>query len=298
MEIRLYRAEDAQACARLSAACARSETDFVLNPLWETEAELEAEFQRHGIRPEDHLLVVDAGAGEVVGLSGFLRPYGAEAAGMFCPIVERGERGRGVGGELLRAALAHGRERLGLRLATAGIGTRNRGGYALLCAHGFRPVRQHFLMRCEAAPSVPPPPVPGLELAMAEPGDLAAIHAIYAACGFDLRTPDEMQARFADGRHVHAVARHDGKVVAFTEIETHWPTRPWVAFVGVAPELRDRGVGSTLVAWALGHLFETGAESALLMLSPANRTAVRAYSKVGFRLHRTFDVLEKGLVEA
>ena len=31
------------------------------------------------------------------------------------------------------------------------------------------------------------------------------------------------------------------------------------------------------------------------MLSPANRTALRAYEKVGFRRHRLVDVLEKNL---
>jgi len=84
-------------------------------------------------------------------------------------------------------------------------------------------------------------------------------------------------------------------VVAFAEIETHWPQRVWVAYIGVAAELRDRGLGSTLVAWALAQLFEAGARSALLMLSPANRTALRAYEKVGFRRHRLVDVLEKRL---
>jgi hypothetical protein len=34
------------------------------------------------------------------------------------------------------------------------------------------------------------------------------------------------------------------------------------------------------------------------VLSPANREALRAYEKVGFRLHRTFDVLERALAEA
>ena len=33
----------------------------------------------------------------------------------------------------------------------------------------------------------------------------------------------------------------------------------------------------------------------LLALSPANRNALRAYEKVGFRLHRVFDVLERDL---
>ena len=104
-----------------------------------------------------------------------------------------------------------------------------------------------------------------------------------------------MQRALADGRHAHAVAREAGRVVAFVELETHWPRRVWVAFVGVAPELRDRGLGSALVSFALARRFAAGAESALLMLSPANRTALRAYEKVGFRRHRLVDVLERAI---
>ena len=152
MQIRPFRQQDAPALVELSLECARGETDFVLNPLWESEDELSAEFGRLGIAPADHVLVADAGAGEVVGLAGFVRRPGADAAGMFCPIVRRGERGRGVGGELLRAALRLGRDELGIRLMSAGIATRNRAGYSLLTSHGFRPVRQAFLMKCESAP--------------------------------------------------------------------------------------------------------------------------------------------------
>ena len=36
--------------------------------------------------------------------------------------------------------------------------------------------------------------------------------------------------------------------------------------------------------------------TALLLLSPANRTALRAYEKVGFRRHRVVDVLENSFV--
>ena len=52
-------------------------------------------------------------------------------------------------------------------------------------------------------------------------------------------------------------------------------------------------MGSALVAWAVARRFEAGTRSALLLLSPANRTALRAYEKVGFRRHRVVDVLEK-----
>jgi ribosomal protein S18 acetylase RimI-like enzyme len=104
-----------------------------------------------------------------------------------------------------------------------------------------------------------------------------------------------MRAALADGRHAHAVARHGDRIVAFAEIETHWPERPWVAFVGVDAMLQNRGVGSALVAWALARQFEAGAQSALLLLSPGNRPALQAYEKAGFHRHRLVDVLQKAL---
>ena len=295
MPIRPFQQSDAQALVELSAHCQRGEADFVLNPLWESPDELFAEFNRFGIEPEEHLLVADEGDGEILGMAGYLRYPDATAAGMFCPIVRRGERGRGLGGELLRATQTLGSEKLGIKLATAGIGTRNRAGYSLLTSHGFRPTSQSFLMRCDARPEVGPPPLEDLDRGRAELSDAEAILAIYVDCGFEVRDLVGMRATMQDGRHSHFTARHQGRVVAFVEIETHWPRRVWVAYVGVTPELRDRGLGSHLVSWALAELFDGGAEKALLMLSPANRIALRAYEKTGFRRARLVDVLEKGL---
>ncbi len=277
---------------QLSAACARSEADFVLNPLWESEDEFRAEFERHEITPEQHVLVAEGMSGEILGLSGFLRFAGAREGGLLCPIVAKSERGRGLGGQLLRAGLELGRK-LGLGLATAGLGTRNRAGFALLTALGFRPVRQHFLMRCEAQPAGEPPP--GLLVEAAKPEDAAAIHRLHLECGLAPRSEGDVQRALGDSRHAFTVARRDGELHAFVELDTHWPRRPWVSFVGVSPAHRDHGLGTALTAWALAQRFEAGATSALLALSPSNRTALRAYEKVGFRLHRVFDVLERSL---
>jgi ribosomal protein S18 acetylase RimI-like enzyme len=292
LEIRPFHKDDAAALADLSRYCGRGESDFVLNPYWETEAELFAEFDRFGISPEEHLLVADAGDGEVQGLVGFLRQPGASQAGMCCPIVPRGSRGKGIGGELLRAARRHGGEQLGIQLATAGIGTRNRAGYSLLTSLGFRPVRQHFLMRCDRRPAADAPALEGIELEPARDADADAILAIYAACGFARRTSEEMRRVLVDGRHTHTVARQGDRVIAFCELETHWPQRVWVSYIGVDPKERDRGLGTALVTWTLARQFDDGAETALLLLSPANRTAYRAYEKGGFRRHRLIDVLE------
>jgi ribosomal protein S18 acetylase RimI-like enzyme len=296
MPIRPYRAKDAPALAALAIECARGEADFVLNPLWESTDELTAEFARFGIRPEEHVLVADDGdGGEVQGMVGFLRRPNESSAGMLCPIVRRKDRGRGVGGELLRAAQRHGAEQLGIELATAGVGTRNRAGYSLLTSHGFRPVRQAYVMKCERAPAEPEP-IAGLELTIAQPEDAKALLELYLACGFEARSEEQMRAMLGDGRHAHAVARgNSGELAAFVELETHWPRRPWLAFAGVAKERRDHGVGSALVSWLLARQFAAGAVAVLLALSPANRTALRAYEKVGFRRFRLIDALEKKL---
>jgi ribosomal protein S18 acetylase RimI-like enzyme len=292
MHVRPFRPDDATALAALSASCAKGESDFVLNPLWETEDELFAEFQRNGIAPEDHLLVAD-GENGVAGLAGFLRRTGSPAAGLYAPIVARAQRGQGLGGELLRAALAHG-EKLGIKLVTAGIGVRNHAGYALLAGMGFRPVRQHFLMRLDRRPKAAPSPLPELEFSVANSDAAEGVLALYEECGFEPRNLDDMLAVLEDPHHATVVASQSGRLVAFVELETHWVRRVWVAYVGVRNELRDRGVGSALVDFALEREFERGAESALLLISPANRTALRAYEKSGFRRHRLVDVLERG----
>jgi ribosomal protein S18 acetylase RimI-like enzyme len=294
MPIRPFRADDAPALVAIAKSCARGESDFVLVPLWESERDLAAEFERHGIAPEEHLLVAEAGDGAVLGCAGFVRRPHASAAGLVCPVVARDARGQGTGGELLRAALALGPS-LGVSLASAAIGVRNRAGYALLTALGFRPARQHYLMRLDDVPVVAKMPIEGLAIDVAKPSDAEAMLGIYTACGFPPRTLDEMRGALGDGRHAHTVARHGGKVVAFCELETHWPERPWVAYVGVEPMLQNRGVGSSLVARALVRQFEAGAETALLLLSPGNRPALQAYEKAGFHRHRLIDVLEKSL---
>lgn len=295
MSLRPFRTNDAPALATLAAACARSENDFVLNPMWDAADEVLGDFERQGIDPATHLLVADDESGTPLGMAGFLRRPSDTLAGLICPVVSRRERGHGLGGELLRAALARGVDELGIKLVTAGIGARNHGGYALLASAGFRPVRQHVLMRCDERPKPNPPPVEGLVFETARVGDAELIHEIYESCGFEPRTLATTRSSIGGRRHAHAVARQAGLVVGFVELETHWSRRPWVAYVGVVHGLRDRGVGSGLVGWALAREFDAGASAALLMLSPANRNAFRAYEKVGFRRFRMVDVLEKRL---
>ena len=81
MSVRAFRAEDGAALAALASAASRGETDFVLNPLWETEADLSAEFERFEVEPEQHVFVAEAaGSHEAIGVSGFLRRPGSPVA--------------------------------------------------------------------------------------------------------------------------------------------------------------------------------------------------------------------------
>ncbi len=295
MKIRPFRAEDAAALVELSMACRRSESDFVLNPAWECEDDLFAEFRRHRIEPAEHLWVADPGAGRPAGLVGFLREPGWTTAGLLVPIVGRGDRGHGLGGELLRAALAYGADELGLKVISAAIGTRNHAGYTLLASAGFRPVRQHLLMRCDAPPKATLPAIAGLEVVRAGPEHAPGVLSVYESCGFEPRSLEAEETLLVDPLRPTLVALLEGRTVGFVELETHLRKRAWVAYVGVSNDLRDRGLGSALVARALDEQFASGIEQALLLLSPANRTALRAYEHAGFRRHRVIDVLERGL---
>ena len=262
MPIRRFRPADAPALAALALDCARGETDFVLNPLWETADELFAEFARFEIRPEEHLLVADEGDdGEVQGMVGFLRRPRDRSAGMLCPIVRRKERGRGVGGELLRAAQRHGAEQLGIELATAGIGTRNRGGYSLLTSHGFRPVRQAYVMSCEQSPAVPEVPIAGLEIETRGPttprrssrstcraASRAAARSACARCSATGATRTRWRARAARWSRSSS-SRRTGR-----------SGRGWRSSASTK-ERRDRGLGSSLVAWLLARQFAAGAKA-------------------------------------
>ena len=67
------------------------------------------------------------------------------------------------------------------------VGPRDRSvTQRILTALGFRPVRQHFLMRCEARPASEP--VPGYLLEDAKPDAAAAVHALHLECGLAPRS--------------------------------------------------------------------------------------------------------------
>ena len=295
MEIRNFLPEDAKSLVALSMACARSESDFVLNPAWECEQDVFAEFARHRIEPAEHLLVAAADDGQLCGFVGFLREPRSMTAGLYVPIVAREERGHGGGGELLRAAPAHGADRPGLKLVSAAIGARNHAGYALLASAGFRPVRQHLLMRCDAPPKATMPALNELDVAQAGPEHAPGVLAVYEACGFEPRSLEAEEALLLDPLRPTLVASLEGRVVGFVELETHLRRRAWVAYVGVSADMRDRGLGSAPVARKLDQQFAPEAAQAFPLLLLANRTALRAYENAGFRRHRVIDVLERGL---
>ena len=228
MPIRAFRAQDAEALVALSMQCARGEADFVLNPLWESADELFAEFAALRDR-----------SGRAPARGGRRRRRGARAGRASCASPAHRPpacSARSCGATSAAAAsaasscarrCAHGAKKLGIQLAAAGIGTRNRA--RLFAAHEPRlpsraPAFPDALRR--RARHLRRAAVAGSRASdVAPPGDAGAILELYAACGFE---PRSLAAHAGGARRRPPRARRrarDGRVVAFVELETHWPQR-------------------------------------------------------------------------
>ena len=267
--------------------------------LGDASSELFAEFERHGDRrPRSTCWSPTRATARRSACAGFLRFPGETAAALIPPVVARAAARQGRGRRAAARALDARPSALDVKLASAAIGSRNRAGYALLTAYGFRPVRQHFLMRCDdAARAAGHAAGRGSRSSAARPDDAGAILELYREAGFPRAHArgDAPRPRRRPPRPRRRAPRRRGRGLRRAR---HPLARAavWVAFVGVdAVAARPR---RRLRAGALGagaRSSTRGARSALLLLSPGNRSALRAYEKVGFRRHRLVDVLEKGL---
>ena len=77
------------------------------------------------------------------------------------------------------------------------------------------------------------------------------------------------------------VAELDGEVVATAATNARAFTRDQIGGVYVVPALRDRGIGTRIVA-ELGALLREEHRSAVLFVKTSNIPAIRAYGRIGF----------------
>jgi len=77
------------------------------------------------------------------------------------------------------------------------------------------------------------------------------------------------------------IVRCDGERAGFLVLDLHGPLGGYLQTIGVAPEMRGRGVGSVALRWAEARIFEKH-RNCLLCVSSFNRSAQRLYRRAGY----------------
>lgn len=79
------------------------------------------------------------------------------------------------------------------------------------------------------------------------------------------------------------IIRSGGECAGFLVLDLHGPLGGYIQTIGVAPEMRGRGVGSAALAWAEAHIFKFH-RNVLLCVSSFNRGAQRLYRRAGYEV--------------
>lgn len=79
------------------------------------------------------------------------------------------------------------------------------------------------------------------------------------------------------------LVRSGGERAGFLVLDLHGPLGGYLQTIGVAPELRGRGIGRATLAWAEQRIFKTH-RNVLLCVSSFNRAAQRLYRRAGYEV--------------
>ncbi|PVG84461.1 mycothiol synthase [Nocardioides gansuensis] len=198
-------------------------------------------------------------------------------------VVHPRARGRGLGGELLRKALEQH------TVLTAWSHADHPAAARLAAAHGFRRVRELWLMR--RALTEPLLPVPaGVEIRSYRDSDRDELLRVNAAAfahhpeqgaldaeGLALR----MAEPWWDPAGLLVVPERD-RLLGFHWTKQHSPGLGEVYVLGIAPEAQGRGLGRALTLAGLHHLTGLGVGEVVLYVEGDNAAAIRTYSGLGF----------------
>lgn len=77
------------------------------------------------------------------------------------------------------------------------------------------------------------------------------------------------------------LVRHRGVRAGFVVLDLNGPLGGYLQTIGVAPELRGRGVGTAALRWAEGRVFKSH-RNLLLCVSSFNRRAAALYRRLGY----------------
>lgn len=79
------------------------------------------------------------------------------------------------------------------------------------------------------------------------------------------------------------IIRSDGERAGFLILDLNGPLGGYIQTIGVAPEMRGRGIGAAALAWAEARIFKTH-RNVLMCVSSFNRGAQRLYRRAGYEV--------------
>lgn len=77
------------------------------------------------------------------------------------------------------------------------------------------------------------------------------------------------------------IIRCDGERAGFLVLDLNGPLGGYIQTIGVAPEMRGRGIGTAALRWAEAYIFKEH-RNVLMCVSSFNRGAHRLYKRLGY----------------
>lgn len=79
------------------------------------------------------------------------------------------------------------------------------------------------------------------------------------------------------------IVRYGGERAGFLVLDLNGPLGGYIQTIGIAPEMRGRGIGSAALRWAEERIFQKH-RNVLLCVSSFNRGAQRLYRRAGYEV--------------
>ena len=127
-------------------------------------------------------------------------------------------------------------------------------------------------------------PNPALAIADIADADLAAVIALWQACGLTRPWNDPAAdiALARRGPNSTILIGRDGDAIVATAMVGHDGHRGWVYYVAVDPRRQGKGLGRTMMQAVEGWLRQAGVPKLQLLVRPENSGVAAFYQSIGF----------------
>jgi ribosomal protein S18 acetylase RimI-like enzyme len=131
--------------------------------------------------------------------------------------------------------------------------------------------------------------IPALAIADIADGDVAAVIAMWQACGLTRPWNDPAAdiALARRGPHSTVLIGRDGDAIVATAMVGHDGHRGWVYYVGTDPRLRAKGYGRAIMNAAEDWLRAAGIPKLQLMVRRENSGVAAFYQSIGYEEAQT-----------